>query len=60
MNKLYAIRNNKTDKQYGKDFFEKKNEAKVVRDELNENSKNKFSIMLGPDHSLYKENKNGD
>ena len=36
MRKLFAIRNNKTDKQHGKDFFEKKNEAKVVRDKLNE------------------------
>jgi len=56
MKRLFAIRDNKTDKMYGKDFYEKKGDARSVREALNENKANRYSIMLGPDHYLYKEN----
>ena len=55
MKKFFTIRDNKTKKMYGKTFFENKVDAKLLRDELNGNKSNRYSVMIGPDHFLYKE-----
>ena len=50
MKRLFRVFNVKT-KKFEKQFFEKKKDAKKVRDELNK-TKNDFVINRGPDHIL--------
>ena len=54
MKKLFAVRDNSTNKLMP-DFFDKKMEAKKVRDELNveAHSDTRYTVTLGPDHHRF-------
>ena len=56
MKKLFAVRNGSTKRLVPDKFFDKKKDAKIMRDELNESETKgsvQYTVTLGPDHRRY-------
>lgn len=55
MKKLFAVRDNSTNKLVPDEFFDKKKQAKELRDTLNKehSSDVRFTVTLGPDHRRF-------
>ena len=52
MKKLFTVRDSSTGRVLPDKFFDKKRDAKTLRDEMNTDSvpPNRYNVTLGPDH----------
>lgn len=56
MKKLFTVKDNSTGRILPDTFFDKKKDAKTLRDELNKNrgpTSTQFTVTLGPDHHRF-------
>ena len=55
MKKLFTVRDNSTGRLVPDTFFDKKQDAKKVRNELNSDTGTpaRFNVTLGPDHNRF-------
>jgi len=55
MKKLFTVRDNSTGRLVPDEFFDKKKDAKTLRDKLNKDSvpPSRYNVTLGPDHNRF-------